>query len=95
MIKNHDIIKNKDKNPTDTGESMTMLSENLQGLRSDVLMLTQDSYYRQKDGLAMGSPPAPPPANGWLYMYDPRIDDSRYMVDIIRTILDDSSDQRL
>ena len=32
----------------------------------DVLMLTHDGYYRQKDGLAMGSPPAPPLANGWM-----------------------------
>ena len=30
----------------------------------DVLMLTQDGYYRQVDGLAMGSAPAPHFANG-------------------------------
>ena len=57
----------------------------------DVLMLTHDGYYRQKDGLAMGSPPAPPLANGWLFNYDHRIRDnaklySRYMDDIIRSI---------
>ena len=57
----------------------------------DVLMLTHDGYYRQKDGLAMGSPPAPPLANGWLFKYDHRIRDnaklySRYMDDIIRSI---------
>ena len=54
-------------------------------------MLTHDGYYRQKDGLAMGSPPAPPLANGWLFKYDHRIRDnaklySRYMDDIIRSI---------
>ena len=32
----------------------------------NVLMLTHDGFYRQKDGLAMGSPPAPILANGWL-----------------------------
>ena len=57
----------------------------------DVIMLTHDGYYRQIDGLAMGSPPAPPLANGWLYTYDPTIRDnaklySRYMDDIFRTI---------
>ena len=66
----------------------------------DVLMLTHDGYYRQKDGLAMGSPPAPPLANGWLYTYDPRIRDdaklySRYMDDIIRTIHKNNIDRKL
>ena len=37
----------------------------------DVLMLTHDGCYRQKDGLAMGSPPAPPLANALLYKFDP------------------------
>ena len=40
---------------------------------------------------AMGIPPAPPLANGWLSQYDPRIKGdaklfSRYMDDIIRSI---------
>ena len=30
----------------------------------DVVMLTHDGYYIQKDGLAMGSPPPPHLANG-------------------------------
>ena len=42
----------------------------------DVLMLTHDGYYRQKDGLAMGSPPAPLIANGWLYQHDPKVKDN-------------------
>ena len=33
-------------------------------------MLTSDGYYRQIDGLAMGSPPAPMLANGWLSTFD-------------------------
>ena len=36
-------------------------------------MLTHDGYYQQTNGLAMGSPPAPMLANGWLSKYDPTI----------------------
>lgn len=36
----------------------------------NVIMLTNDGYYEQIDGLAMGSPPAPMIANGWLSKYD-------------------------
>ena len=39
----------------------------------DVIMLTHDGYYRQVDGLAMGSPPAPHLANGWMSQFDPNI----------------------
>ena len=57
----------------------------------DVLMLTHEGYYRQKDGLAMGSPPAPHLANGWLSQFDGEIKGdaklfSRYMDDIIEDI---------
>ena len=57
----------------------------------DVIMLTHDGYYRQVDGLAMGSPPAPLVANGWMSKFDSKIKDnamlySRYMDDIIRNI---------
>ena len=66
----------------------------------DVLMLTHDGYYRQKDGLAMGSPLAPPLANGWLYKFDPTIKDdaklySRFMDDIIRSIARDKINAKL
>ena len=66
----------------------------------DVVMLTHDGYYRQKDGLAMGSPPAPPLANGWLYTYDSTIRDnaklySRYMDDIFRSITKSRIDAKL
>ena len=66
----------------------------------NVLMLTHDGYYRQKDGLAMGSPPAPLLANGWLSKYDERIKDSakmyeRYMDDILREIKVTKIDQKL
>ena len=57
----------------------------------DVLMKTHDGFYRQIDGLAMGSPPAPLLANAWLSKYDPLIRDNaklfaRYMDDILRSI---------
>ena len=57
----------------------------------NVLMLTHNGYVRQKDGLAMGSPPAPHLANGWLSQFDGQIKGdaklfSRYMDDIIRNI---------
>ena len=57
----------------------------------DVLMLTHDGFYKQIDGLAMGSPPAPLLANGWLSKFDPIIKGDaklycRYMDDIIRNI---------
>ena len=36
-------------------------------------MLTSDGYYRQVDGLAMGSPPAPQLANEWMSKFDAEI----------------------
>ena len=56
----------------------------------DVVMSTHDGYYKQSDGLAMGSPPAPYLANVWLSVYDPVIKADakmyqRYMDDIITT----------
>ena len=58
---------------------------------SNVVMLTADGYYRQIEGLAMGSPCAPLLANGWLSQFDSAIKDNakiyfRYMDDIIREI---------
>ena len=32
----------------------------------EVVLSTHDGFYKQVDGLAMGSPPAPHLANGWL-----------------------------
>ena len=57
----------------------------------NVLMLTNEGYYRQKDGLAMGSPPAPLLANGWMSKFDKKIQGDakmyfRYMDDILRDI---------
>ena len=54
-------------------------------------MLTSDGLYKQKDGLAMGSPPAPHFANGWLNKFDDKIKgnailSARYMDDILRDI---------
>ena len=36
----------------------------------NVIMSTHDGYYQQIDGLAMGSPPAPHLANGWMSQFD-------------------------
>ena len=57
----------------------------------NVVMLTNDGYYTQVDGLAMGSPPAPQLANGWLSKFDNEIKGNaklytRYMDDILREI---------
>ena len=54
-------------------------------------MWIPDGYYRQKDGLAMGSQPAGPLANVWLSQFEPIIKDTakifkRYVDDIIRSI---------
>ena len=57
----------------------------------NVVMSTLDGYYKQVDGLAMGSPPAPYLANGWLSQFDDTIKGeaklyARYMDDIIMSI---------
>ena len=36
-----------------------------------VIMSTHDGYYKQIDRLAMGSPPAPHLANGWMSQFEP------------------------
>ena len=66
----------------------------------DVVMLTPAGYYKQIDGLAMGSPCAPLLANGWLSQYDNRIRDDakiffRYMDDIFREIKESQYDTKL
>ena len=53
----------------------------------DVIMLTHNGYYKQIDGLAMGSPPAPHLANAWMSQFDDAIKGnsklySRFMDDI-------------
>ena len=57
----------------------------------NVVMSTHRGYYKQIDGLAMGSPPAPHLANGWLSQFDATIKGSsklfsRYMDDILQEI---------
>ena len=56
-----------------------------------MVMQTNDGYFQQVDGLAMGSPPAPHLANGWLSKYDQKIKGDaklfiRCMDDILRDI---------
>ena len=57
----------------------------------NVLMLTNEGYYRKKDGLALGSPPAPLLANGWMSKFDKKIQGDakmyfRFIDDILRGI---------
>ena len=63
-------------------------------------MLTNDGYYKQTDGLAMGSPPAPLLANGWMHKFDNVIKGdavlfARYMDDILRNIKTDQINEKL
>ena len=66
----------------------------------DVIMSTHDGFYKQIDGLAMGSPPAPFIANGWLSQYDNTIKGdaelyARYMDDVVRDIEKTVRDSKL
>ena len=80
--------------------SKETFKELLEVCTSDVLILTSDGYYRQTDGLAMGSPPAPLLANGWLNRYEKELKKEaviyhRYMDDILRDIETDKIDEQL
>ncbi len=66
----------------------------------NVVMSTHDGYYVQSDGLAMGSPPAPHLANGWMSRHDDSIRGNaklfaRYMDDVLREIKQAETDQKL
>ena len=67
---------------------------------SRVLMSTHDGYYYQNDGLAMGSPPAPLLANGWMSQYDDTIKREakiyyRYMDDVLRNLKKEDCEAKL
>ena len=87
------------KNPTPPVDKATFIA--LAEIAScDVIMSTHDGYYIQKDGLAMGSPPAPHLANGWMSQFDQTIQGdaklyTRYMDDIFREIARQESDATL
>ena len=66
----------------------------------NVIMSTHAGYYKQVDGLAMGSPPAPHLANGWMSKFDDQIKGdaklfARYMDDILRNIKRSYIEQKL
>ena len=66
----------------------------------EVVMLTHDGYYTQRDGLAMGSSPAPHLANGWLSQYEETIKGEsklydRYMDDILKEEKKEKIEQKL
>ena len=61
---------------------------------------THDGFYQQVDGLAMGSPPAPHLANGWMSQFDPVIKEGsdvyeRFMDDIFQDIHKDKKEDKL
>ena len=63
-------------------------------------MSTQDGYYFQTDGLAMGSPPAPHFANGWLSQFENTIRENsdiyfRYMDDILQELSKNECEKKL
>ena len=63
-------------------------------------MSTHDGFYKQVDGLAMGSPPAPHLANGWLSQFEKTIRGDaklyeRYMDDILTNIEKSKANQKL
>ena len=66
----------------------------------NVVMSTHKGFYKQIDGLAMGSAPAPFLANGWLSQYDNSIKDNaqvyfRYMDDVLRDISETDIEKKL
>ena len=66
----------------------------------NVIFSTHDGFYQQVDGLAMGSPPAPHLANGWMSQFDPAIQDGsdvyeRFMDDIFQDIHKDKKEDKL
>ena len=66
----------------------------------NVIMSTHDGFYKQVDGLAMGSPPAPHLANGWLSQFESTIRDDakiydRFMDDILRGIKTNTIENKL
>ena len=80
------ISTNKYKKPLVTKETFIQLAS---VCSCDVIMLTCDELYKQKDGLALGSPPAPHFANGWLHKFENKIKGDavlyeRYMDEIIK-----------
>ena len=57
-----DLLFSKVDMPIDKETFITLASIS----SCDVIFNTHDGFYKQIDGLAMGSPPAPHLANGWL-----------------------------
>ena len=91
LLFNHVLISGVDK---DTFKVLATLAS------CDVVISTHEGYYRQVEGLAMGSSPAPMLANGWLSSFDNEIkgDSSlfyRYMDDIITICKKDEVDKKL
>ena len=66
----------------------------------DVVFSTHRGYFTQIEGLAMGAPPAPCLANGWLSTFDPLIQDDsrlyeRYMDDVLCVVRKSCVNERM
>ena len=66
----------------------------------NVILLTNEGYYQQIEGLAMGSPPAPLLANGWMHKFDSIVKGdaslfARYMDDYVCDIKAKSVQEKL
>ena len=64
------IFNGKNPQPPVDKETFIKLAE---VASCDVIMLTHNGFYKQVDGLAMGSPPAPHLANAWMSQFDSAI----------------------
>ena len=86
-----------DRRPKIDKETFTVLAKIAS---CDVLLSTHDGFYIQRDGLAMGSPPAPHFANGWLAQFEESIRGEarlyfRYMDDILKEVKREYAEQQL
>merc|ERR1711867_215306 len=86
-----------DRRPKIDKETFTVLAKIAS---CDVLLSTHNGFYIQRDGLAMGSPPAPHFANGWLSQFEESIRGEarlyfRYMDDILKEVKGDQAEQQL
>ena len=74
--------------------------ELLESCSFNVIMLTNEGYYQQIEGLAMGSPPVPLLANGRMHKFDDVVKGhaslfARYMDDYERDIKLEALDNKL
>ena len=52
---------------------------------TNIILSTHDGWYKQIDGLAMGSQPAPYLENIWLPKFEPTVEDDATLLNVIWT----------